>query len=119
MRGVVDREAGEDLIVIGVDLGEGEVAPDVRKTRFAAAASLAAASTMSVSERPMRPAILGTSAMSARVLAAMIAGLVSPSTRRSITLRPSTPPFLLARATASCAPCAEGTSRSFWPPLRL
>jgi hypothetical protein len=26
--GVVDREVGQDLIVIGVDLGEGEVAPD-------------------------------------------------------------------------------------------
>jgi len=95
------------------------VAPEVRNTRLFFAAMGAAASTMSVSEKPISPATAGSCLMSAAVSRVMTGGLVSPSRRMSLTGRPSTPPALLASSTASCAPRDDGTSRSSCPPVRL
>ena len=95
----------------------GEVAPLVTKGTPARAAIGAAASTWSVSERPM----MAEQPEATRFAAARCtsASSVWPSRSSSSTRRPSSPPFALMRSTARRAPSREGASRDDWSPVRL
>ena len=95
----------------------GEVAPLVTNGTPARAAMGAAASTWSVSERPM----MAEQPEATRLAAARwtSVSLVWPSRSRSSTRRPISPPRALIRSTARRAPLSDGASSGAWPPEML